>query len=126
RQTETLPTVGMAEDVANQLLARAGRTLAAARDLVRARRTNPRAPASGFDVPTTVRMRVPLTPVHHVDAMNVVGLLRAPDPNNAQRAVLVGGHLDGVGTDPDGSVFQAANAKPSGSALALEVARAPA
>jgi Zn-dependent M28 family amino/carboxypeptidase len=93
-------------------------------DLVRARRSNPSAPASGFDVPITVRMGVSLTPMHDVDAMNVVGLLRSPDPNNAQRAVLVGGHLDGVGTDPDGSIFQAANDNASGPAVTIEVARA--
>jgi Zn-dependent M28 family amino/carboxypeptidase len=75
-------------------------------------------------VPITVRMTVSLTPLHDVDAMNVVGLLRSPDPNNAQRAVLVGGHLDGVGTDPDGSVFQAANDNASGPAVTIEVARA--
>ena len=123
-QAETIPTFVINEDVANQLLAPAGKTLTAARDLVRARRTDPSAPASGFDVPTTVRMTVSLTPVHDVDAMNVVGLLRAPDPNNALRAVLVGGHLDGVGTDPNGSVFQAANDNASGPAVAIEVARA--
>src|SRR5258705_4215034 len=72
----------------------------------------------------TVRISVSLTPVHDVDAMNVVGLLRSPDPNNAERAVLVGGHLDGVGTDPDGSVFQAANDNASGPAVTIEVARA--
>jgi len=123
-QTETIPAFVISEDLASQLLAPAGKTLAVARDLVRARRANPGAPTSGFDVPITVRMRVSLTPVHDVDAMNVVGLLRAPDPNNAQRAVLVGGHLDGVGTDPDGSVFQAANDNASGPAVAIEVARA--
>lgn len=123
-QTETLPTLVISEDVANQLLAPAGKTLSMAQDLVRARRSDPRAPASGFDVPTTVRISVSLTPVHDVDAINVIGLLRAPDPNNAQRAVLVGGHLDGVGTDPDGSVFQAANDNASGPAVAIEVARA--
>jgi Zn-dependent M28 family amino/carboxypeptidase len=123
-QSETVPTLVISEEVANQLLAPAGRTLSGAQDLVRARRANPSAPASGFDVPTTVRMSVSLTPVHDVDAMNVVGLLRAPDPNNAQRAVLVGGHLDGVGTDPDGSVFQAANDNASGPAVTIEVARA--
>jgi hypothetical protein len=123
-QTETLPTLVISQDVADQLLAPAGKTLSAAQDLVRARRSDPSAPPSGFDVPTTVRMSVSLTPVHDVDAMNVVGLLRAPDPNNAQRAVLVGGHLDGVGTDPDGSVFQAANDNASGPAVAIEVARA--
>ena len=123
-QTETLPTLVISQGVADQLLAPAGRTVSATQDLVRARRADPNAPASGFDVPTTVRITVSLTPVHDVDAMNVIGLLRSPDPNNAQRAVLVGGHLDGVGTDPDGSVFQAANDNASGPAVTIEVARA--
>jgi hypothetical protein len=123
-QSETLPTLVISQEVADQLLAPAGKTVSTAQDLVRARRTNPSAPASGFDVPITVRISVSLTPVHDVEAMNVVGLLRSPDPNNAQRAVLVGGHLDGVGTDPDGSIFQAANDNASGPAVTIEVARA--
>jgi peptidase M28-like protein/PA domain-containing protein len=123
-QTDTLPTLVISQEVGDQLLAPAGKTVATAQDLVRARRADPSAPASGFDVPTTVRMTVSLTPVHDVDAINVVGLLRSPDPDNGQRAVLVGGHLDGVGTDPDGSVFQAANDNASGPAVAIEVARA--
>jgi peptidase M28-like protein len=123
-QSETIPTLVVNEDVANQLLAPAGKTLSTAQDLVRARRADPSASASGFDVPTTVRMSVSLTPLRDVEAFNVVGLLRAPDPNNAQRAVLVGGHLDGVGTDPDGSVFQAANDNASGPAVTIEIARA--
>jgi peptidase M28-like protein/PA domain-containing protein len=123
-QSETVPTLVISQDVADQLLAPAGKTVSAAQDLVRTHRTDPNAPVSGFDVPITVRMTVSLTPVHDVDAMNVVGLLRSPDPNNAQRAVLVGGHLDGVGTDPDGSVFQAANDNASGPAVMIEVARA--
>jgi hypothetical protein len=123
-QSETIPTLVISQEVADQLLAPAGKTLSAAQDLVRARRANASAPASGFDVPTTVRMSVSLTPVRDVDAINVVGLLRSPDANNGQRAVLIGGHLDGVGTDPDGSVFQAANDNASGPAVAIEVARA--
>ncbi|HVD30122.1 MAG TPA: M28 family peptidase [Methylomirabilota bacterium] len=123
-QTVTVPTLVISQEVADQLLASAGRTVSSAQDLVRARRADPNAPASGFDVPTTVAMTVSLTPVHDVDAFNVVGLLRSPDPNNTQRAVLVGGHLDGVGTDPDGSVFQAANDNASGPAVTIEVARA--
>ena len=123
-QSETIPTFVISEDVANQLLAPAGKTLAAAQALVRTRRGDPSAPPSGFDVPTTVRMTVSLTPVHDVDAINIVGVLRAPDPNNAARAVLVGGHLDGVGTDPNGAVFQAANDNASGPSVTIEVARA--
>src|SRR4029077_13872415 len=112
------------QEVADQLLAPTGKTVSTAQDLVRARRSNPSAPASGFDVPITVRSAVSLAPVHDVDAINVVGLLRSPDPNNAQRAVLVGGHLDGVGTDPDGSVFQAAHHNASGPAVTIAGARA--
>ena len=123
-QSETIPTFVISEDVANQLLAPTGRTLTTAQALVRAHRSDSSAPASGFDVPTTVRMSVSLTPVHDVDAMNVVGVLRSPDPNNAARAVLVGGHLDGVGTDPNGAVFQAANDNASGPSVTIEVARA--
>ena len=37
---------------------------------------------------------------------------------------MVGGHLDGVGTDPNGAVFQAANDNASGPSIAIEVARA--
>jgi hypothetical protein len=122
-QTQTVPTLVISKEVADEMLAPAGRTVSSAQDLVRARRADPNAPASGFDVPITARMSVSLTPVHDVDAFNVVGLLRSPDPNNAQRAVLVGGHLDGVGTDPDGSVFQAANDNASGPAVTIEVAR---
>ena len=123
-QSQTIPTLVISEDVANQLLAPAGKTLTSAQALVRAHRADASAPASGFDVPTTLRMTVSLTPVHDVDAMNVVGVLRAPDPDNAARAVLVGGHLDGVGTDPNGAVFQAANDNASGPSVAIEVARA--
>jgi hypothetical protein len=123
-QNETIPVLVITEDVANQLLAPSGKTVATAQQMVRTHRADPSAPPSGFDVPGTVKMSVSLTPVHDVDAINVVGLLRGPDPDNAKRAVLVGGHLDGVGTDPDGSVFQAANDNASGPAVTIEVARA--
>ncbi|TMD56811.1 MAG: hypothetical protein E6I83_01890, partial [Chloroflexi bacterium] len=92
-QSETIPTFVISEDVANQLLAPSGKTLTTAQALVRAHRADASAPASAFDVQTTIRMSVSLTPIHDIDAINVVGVLRAPDPNNAARAVLVGGHL---------------------------------
>jgi hypothetical protein len=123
-QQQTIPVLVITEAVANELLAPAGQNVSSAQALVRNHRANASAPQSGFDVATTVRMSVSLTPVHEVDAMNVVGLLRSPDPSNGQRAVLVGGHLDGVGTDPNGAVFQAANDNASGPAVTIEVARA--
>ena len=119
---QTLPVLVITEAAANELLAPAGRTVSEVRDSVRAHRANPLAPQSGFAVDTTVRMSVPLTPVHEVQALNVVALLRASGPD-ASRAVMIGGHLDGVGTDPNGTVFPAANDNASGPAIAIEVAR---
>jgi hypothetical protein len=120
----TVPVLVITEAVANELLAPSGRTVVDVRDAVRARRSDPSLPPTAFEVPTTVRMEVSLTPVRQVDAINVVGVLRGADTTASQQAVLVGGHLDGVGTDPDGSVFQGANDNASGPAVTIEVARA--
>ena len=123
-QTMTIPTLVITEAVANELMAPSGKRVSDERASVNARRSDPTAPPSGFDIATTVRVSVSLTSVHDVEAINVVGLLRASDDAGGKRAVLVGGHLDGVGTDPDGSVFQAANDNASGPAVTIEVARA--
>jgi hypothetical protein len=123
-QPVTIPVLVITESVANELLAPSGKQVSEVQAAYRARRASPSAPEAGFDLPTTVRVSVALTPVHDVDAMNVVGLLRAPNDDGARRAVLVGGHLDGVGTDPDGSVFRAANDNASGPAITIEAARA--
>jgi hypothetical protein len=120
---QTLPVLVITEATANELLSPSGRTVSQVREAVRLHRNNPLAPQSGFAVDTTIRMSVPLTPVHEVQAMNVVGVLRASGPDST-RAVMVGGHLDGVGTDPSGTVFPAANDNASGPAIAIEVARA--
>lgn len=119
---QTVPVLVVTESTANDLIAPSGKTVAQVRDAVRARRSTPSAPPPGFDVDTTVHMSVSLTPVHEVQATNVVGLLRASGPD-ATRAVMVGGHLDGVGTDPNGTVFAAANDNASGPAITIEVAR---
>ena len=121
---ETIPVLALTESAANELLAPAGRTVAQVQSAVRARRSDPTAPSPAFDTNVTVRMSLLLTPVHDVEAVNVVGLLRGNDTELAKRAVLVGGHLDGVGTDPDGTVFTAANDNASGPAVTIEVARA--
>lgn len=119
---QTIPVLVITEQAANELLGPAGRTVAEVRDAVRAHRSSITAPASGFALESTVSMSVPLTPVHEVQATNVVGLLRATGGDGA-RAVLIGGHLDGVGTDPNGAIFSAANDNASGPAIAIEVAR---
>ena len=121
---DTIPVLVITESVANELLAPAARTVAQVQSAVRARRSNPTAPSPAFETNVTVRMTLPLTPLRDVEGINVVGLLRGTDPDLSKRAVLVGGHLDGVGTDPDGTVFTAANDNASGPAITIEVARA--
>ena len=120
----TIPALVITESVANELLAPSAKTVAQVQGAVRARRSNPAAPSPAFETGVTLRMSLPLTAVRDVDGINVVGLLRGSDPELSKRAVLVGGHLDGVGTDPDGTVFTAANDNASGPAVTIEVARA--
>src|SRR5262249_57355382 len=81
----------------------------------------PSSPA--FELPVRLRLSVALTPVREIEATNVVALLRGRDAEDAKRAVLVGGHLDGVGTDPDGTVFPPANDNASGPGLTVAAAR---
>ncbi|MEX2047147.1 MAG: M28 family metallopeptidase, partial [Chloroflexota bacterium] len=122
--SETIPVLAITESAANELLAPTAKTVAQVQSTVRARRSNPAAPSPAFETDITVRMSLPLTPVREVEGVNVVGLLRGSDPDLSKRAVLVGGHLDGVGTDPDGTVFPGANDNASGPAVTIEVARA--
>ena len=123
-QSETIPVLVITESAANDLLAPSGRTVSQVQSAVRARRSSSSAPSPSFETDVSVRMTLPLSPVREVEGVNVVGLLRGSDPDLSKRAVLVGGHLDGVGTDPDGTVFPGANDNASGPAVAIEVARA--
>ena len=121
---ETIPVLVITESAANELLAPTSKTVAQVQSAVRARRSSPAAPTPAFETNVTVRITLPLTPVHDVEGVNVIGVLRGSDADLSKRAVLVGGHLDGVGTDPDGTVFSAANDNASGPAVTIEVARA--
>jgi hypothetical protein len=127
-ESATLPAVVVSTAVADELLAPSGKRVvdlaAAVTDQTRRLGSSPPPPSPAFLLDERVRVSVPLTPVREVVATNVVGLLRGNDADGAKRAVLVGGHLDGIGTDPDGTVFQAANDNASGPAVTIEVARA--
>lgn len=127
-ESATLPGIVVTQSAADDLIASSGRRVA---DLIRqvqeqAARlgSSPPPPSPAFELADRVRVSVPLTPVREVEATNVVGLIRGSDPDAAKRAVVVGGHLDGIGTDPDGTLFQGANDNASGPAVTIEVARA--
>lgn len=127
-EERTLPGVVVTTAVADELLASSGKR---AGDLIREVQaqtsrsgSSPPPPSPAFALNERVRVSVPLTPLREVEAANVVGLIRGSDPDAAKRAAVLGGHLDAVGSDPDGTVFQGANDNASGPALTLEVARA--
>jgi hypothetical protein len=122
--SQTIPVLVITESAANELLAPAATSVTQVQNAVRTRRSSPSAPPPAFETDITVRMTLPLTAVREVEGVNVIGLLRGADPDLSRRAVLVGGHLDGVGTDPDGTVFPGANDNASGPAVTIEVARA--
>src|SRR5581483_5483854 len=128
----TVPVLTVSEAVADELIAPSGKKIADLRSTLEERRRRAQQRPSlqqvvpeplSFDTPTRIRMSVPLGPVRQVDTMNVVGMLRGSDEERASKFLLVGGHLDGVGTDPNGAVFPAANDNASGPAVTIEVAR---
>ena len=131
-EKETIPVITVTAAVADELIASSGKHVADLNqsliDRLRRSQTRPSLrneppqPIS-FDTDSHVRFSVPLGPVREIVGQNVVGILRGSDPARADKFVLVGGHLDGVGTDPDGTVFPAANDNGSGPSVMLEVAR---
>lgn len=128
----TVPVVTVTEAVADLLIAGSGKKIAELRSALEERRrrseqrpTLERAvpePLS-FDTTNRVRLSVPLGPIEQVDTMNVVAMLPGNDPERSKKFLIVGGHLDGVGADPDGTLFPGANDNASGPAVTIEVAR---
>jgi peptide/nickel transport system permease protein len=131
-ERDTLPVISVSEAVADELIASSGKRIADLRSTLEERRRRAelrpslerRAPEPvSFDTTTRVRVDVPVGQIERVTTMNVVGLLRGADAERAKKFVIVGGHLDGVGTDPDGTIFPGANDNASGSAVTIEIAR---
>ena len=132
-EKDTLPVLTISERVADELIASSGKRVADLRSTLEERERRARDRPSlqkvipvplSFDTSTRIRFSVPLGPVETIVGTNVAGMLRGSDPERAGKFVVVGGHLDGVGTDPDGAVFPAANDNASGPAIVLEIARA--
>ena len=131
-EKDTLPVITVTEAVADELIAGSGKRIGQLRATLeeRQRRAAQRPSLQrvvpdplSFDTTTRVRLSVSLGPVQEVDTVNVVGMLRGSDAERAQKFLIIGGHLDGVGADPDGTVFPAANDNGSGPAVVIEVAR---
>jgi ABC-type dipeptide/oligopeptide/nickel transport system permease subunit len=131
-ERDLLPVITVSEAVADELIAPSGKRIADLRKTLEERRRRSEERPSlvrsapqplSFDTPTRVRIQVSLAPVEAARTMNVVGVLRGSDPERASKFVIIGGHLDGVGTDPDGTIYPAANDNASGPAVTIEIAR---
>ncbi len=118
-----MPTLLITEPVADRLVASSGKRVGELRRTLEQQRASPSRQPLSFDTGLRVRVSLPLGPVREVDGINVVGLLR-PAQATSERYLVVGGHLDGVGADPDGTVYPAANDNGSGPAVTIELARA--
>jgi len=58
------------------------------------------------------------------EAANVIGRIEGCDPSLKDEVVIISGHYDGGGKDPDGVIYNGANDNASGVGVMLEIARA--
>jgi hypothetical protein len=123
-EREVIPTLVVTEDATDRLIAASGKRIGQLRRSLSERGGGNASEPLSFATGARVRLAVPLAPVRTVKATNVVGLLPAASSAEGDRYVVIGGHLDGVGTDPDGTVYPGANDNASGAAVTIEVARA--
>jgi hypothetical protein len=112
-----LPAVWITGAVADKIVAPRGRTFA---DLKRQRDAGE--PGKSFGTGTTVRLEVHGRLVPKAKGRNVVARIDGADPALGKEAVLVGAHLDHLGSDPLGRVFNGADDNASGSASVLHLA----
>ena len=71
----------------------------------------------------TVQMDVQLSEPQEIEVPTVLGYLTGSDLSLAGELVVLFAHYDGLGTDPNGTVFPAANHNASGTGILLEIAR---
>jgi len=107
-----IPTLVISSAVVQDLLAGSGLT---ADDLSILYQSQPLA--------TRVRINLPLQYDESATGRNVLGVLPGSDPAGRDQIIIVGGHYDHLGADPDGTTWAGANDDASGPAVFLEIAR---
>lgn len=111
-----IPVVTASEEALDRLLTPAGLDVAGLIARVQSEDT-PFLEGTGL----TVAASVPLLQEER-QSQNVVGLLPGSDPQLKEEYVVIGGHYDHVGRDPDGTLFAGANDNASGTAVTLALA----
>jgi hypothetical protein len=77
-----------------------------------------------FSTGKRIHIKTEVAPVSGGEARNVVAEIPGTDPDLRNEIIVVGGHMDHIGTDGRGLVFNGANDNGSGAAVVLELARA--
>ncbi len=63
--------------------------------------------------------------INEISSHNVIGVLPGKDPELAEEVIVIGAHLDHLGTDPEtGEIYNGADDNASGTAVMMELARA--
>ena len=113
----TLPALWVASSVADRILEKRGRTLA---DLKTSRDGGD--PGRSFGTGVSVRVEVNGRFHPKVLGHNAVAMMRGSDPDLRHEVVVVGAHLDHLGLDAAGRVFNGADDNASGSSSLLALA----
>ncbi|MBD3333983.1 MAG: M20/M25/M40 family metallo-hydrolase, partial [Candidatus Eisenbacteria bacterium] len=71
-----------------------------------------------------IRVATDVPRIPRAAARNVVGIVPGADPRLRGEMIVVGGHMDHLGTDARGLVFNGADDNASGTAVVMELARA--
>ncbi|MBU0496107.1 MAG: M28 family peptidase [Chloroflexi bacterium] len=118
----TMPIYRVRPAVAEALLAPAGVDLAALRALTENWPTSDQSWVTQ-DLDTRVGMSLALSEPQEVQMQTVLGVLPGQDLALDGQLVMVSAHYDGLGRDPDDTIFTAANDDATGIAAMLEIAR---
>jgi Zn-dependent M28 family amino/carboxypeptidase len=114
-----LPVFTITQEVANEFLAPAGKTVADAQQAI----DTAGKPAS-FAIPgITLTMTKAFKESHVARTRNVVGLIEGSDPNLKDEIVVVSGHFDHVG-NVGGRIYHGADDNASGAIGTIEIANA--
>jgi len=76
-----------------------------------------------FETGKRVRFQAELELVEGAEARNVVGRVAGADTALADEIIIVGGHMDHLGIDGEGRIYNGANDNASGTSVVMELAR---
>jgi aminopeptidase YwaD len=117
-QPVDFPQLQISSNVANQLLSRTGFTISDYQAMI----DDKRRPVS-TNLATKATIEVSAKYEKNANTMNIVGMIEGSDPKLKNEFVIIGAHLDHVGSQAE-LLFPGANDNASGSSGVLEIAKA--